>query len=184
MIPCKIDHGCGNTVRNMACFRSLERYSSISDFLFFWLGFYQRGDPNNALSIETSFLSLDLFQEQCNQTFGEGLPASPQVQNVNKYGGWNMNPSNVMFSNGECECTCHTPLITVCPSDMTEISVFCYLRMWNNCFFLFSRPLENNGVGFDRIQFPQKNSIADHPYVSQQKQSLDEIFSLMNLSQM
>ncbi|PPQ80737.1 hypothetical protein CVT25_001857 [Psilocybe cyanescens] len=64
-------------------------------------GFYQRGDPNNALSIETSFLSLNLFQEQCNQTFGKGLPASPQVQNVNRYGGWNMNPSNVMFSNGE-----------------------------------------------------------------------------------
>uniref|UniRef100_A0A8H7XUA3 Serine carboxypeptidase S28-domain-containing protein n=1 Tax=Psilocybe cubensis TaxID=181762 RepID=A0A8H7XUA3_PSICU len=64
-------------------------------------GYYQRGDSNNPLSIETSFLSLELFQEQCNQTFGKGLPASPQVQNVNKYGGWNMNPSNVMFSNGE-----------------------------------------------------------------------------------
>ncbi|KAF8798510.1 peptidase S28 [Phlegmacium glaucopus] len=64
-------------------------------------GYYQRGDPANPLSIETSFISLDLFQQQCNQAFPDGLPSSPQVNNVNKYGGWDMNPSNVMFSNGE-----------------------------------------------------------------------------------
>ncbi|PFH50969.1 hypothetical protein AMATHDRAFT_192255 [Amanita thiersii Skay4041] len=64
-------------------------------------GFYQRGDPNNTLSIETSFLSLDLFQQQCNQVFPKGLPSSPQVQHVNKYGGWKMQPSNVLFTNGE-----------------------------------------------------------------------------------
>ncbi|KAF8887405.1 peptidase S28, partial [Infundibulicybe gibba] len=64
-------------------------------------GFYQRGDPNNPLSIETSFLSLDLFQQQCNEAFPVDLPASPNVANVNKYGGWNMSPSNVMFTNGE-----------------------------------------------------------------------------------
>ncbi|KJA19598.1 hypothetical protein HYPSUDRAFT_44157 [Hypholoma sublateritium FD-334 SS-4] len=64
-------------------------------------GFYQRGDPENPLSIETAFLSLQLFQQQCNEAFPEGLPPSPQVGNVNKYGGWNMNPSNVMFANGE-----------------------------------------------------------------------------------
>ncbi|KAJ7743079.1 serine carboxypeptidase S28-domain-containing protein [Mycena metata] len=63
-------------------------------------GFYQRGDPENPLSIETSFLSLDLFQQQCTETFPD-LPSSPQVQLVNKYGGWNMTPSNIMFSNGE-----------------------------------------------------------------------------------
>lgn len=66
-------------------------------------GFYQRGDPANPLSIETSFLSLDLFQAQCNETFPEGLPTSPAVGNVNKYGGWNMTPSNVLFTNGECK---------------------------------------------------------------------------------
>ncbi|KAF9477070.1 hypothetical protein BDN70DRAFT_995230 [Pholiota conissans] len=64
-------------------------------------GFYQRGDPANPLSIETSFLSLELFQQQCNETFPNGLPSAPLVGNVNKYGGWKMNPSNVMFSNGE-----------------------------------------------------------------------------------
>jgi hypothetical protein len=64
-------------------------------------GYYQRGDPANPLSIETSFLSSDLFQQQCHQTFPNGLPSSPQVNNVNKYGGWDMSPSNVMFSNGE-----------------------------------------------------------------------------------
>ncbi|KAI0782858.1 serine carboxypeptidase S28-domain-containing protein [Abortiporus biennis] len=65
-------------------------------------GFYQRGDPNNPLSIETSLRSLKLFQEQCNTAFPNGsLPASPNVENVNKYGGWTMNPSNVLFTNGE-----------------------------------------------------------------------------------
>ncbi|EIM80278.1 peptidase S28 [Stereum hirsutum FP-91666 SS1] len=64
-------------------------------------GFYQRGDPNNPLSIETSFLSLDLYQSQCNSTFPEGLPPSPAVGNINKYGGWDMAPSNILFTNGE-----------------------------------------------------------------------------------
>ncbi|KAJ6561247.1 peptidase S28 [Mycena vulgaris] len=63
-------------------------------------GFYQRGDPNNPLSIQTSFLSLELFQQQCSETFPD-LLSSPQVQLVNKYGGWNMTPSNIMFTNGE-----------------------------------------------------------------------------------
>ncbi|KAJ7089721.1 peptidase S28 [Mycena belliarum] len=63
-------------------------------------GFYQRGDPTNPLSIETSFRSLELFQQQCSETFPD-LPSSPQVERVNKYGGWNMTPSNIMFTNGE-----------------------------------------------------------------------------------
>ena len=68
------------------------------------IGFYQRGDPNDPLSIETRFLSLDLYQQQCNAAFPQGLPVSPNVGNVNKYGGWNMTPSNVFFTNGECAC--------------------------------------------------------------------------------
>ena len=66
-------------------------------------GFYQRGDPDNPRSIETSFLSLEVFQAQCNAAFPVGLPPSPAVDHVNKYGGWNMSPSNVLFTNGECE---------------------------------------------------------------------------------
>lgn len=91
--------GCGSTALNMASSSSV--CSQLTKFCN-PLGFYQRGDPANPLSIETSFLSLELFQQQCNQAFPEGLPSSPQVGNVNKYGGWNMSPSNVMFSNGEC----------------------------------------------------------------------------------
>ncbi|KAI0352085.1 peptidase S28 [Trametes cingulata] len=64
-------------------------------------GFYQRGDPNNPLSIETSFRSLERFQEECNAAFPGSLPPSPAVEKVNKYGGWNMTPSNVLFTNGE-----------------------------------------------------------------------------------
>ncbi|TBU30170.1 serine carboxypeptidase S28-domain-containing protein [Dichomitus squalens] len=64
-------------------------------------GFYQRGDPDNPLSIETSFRSLERFQEECNTAFPEGLPSAPAVAHINKYGGWNMTPSNVLFTNGE-----------------------------------------------------------------------------------
>lgn len=67
------------------------------------IGYYQRGDPNDPLSIETSFLSLEVFQQQCNEAFKDHLPSWPQVQNINKYGGWDMQPSNVLFTNGECE---------------------------------------------------------------------------------
>ncbi|KAF7370867.1 Thymus-specific serine protease [Mycena sanguinolenta] len=63
-------------------------------------GFYKRGDPENPLSIETSFLSLELFQQHCSETFPD-LPPSPQVQLINKYGGWNMNPPNTLWTNGE-----------------------------------------------------------------------------------
>ncbi|KAJ7577831.1 peptidase S28 [Mycena floridula] len=64
-------------------------------------GFYQRGDPANPLSIETSLLSLELFQQQCDEAFSDSLPTWPQVGNINKYGGWDMTPSNIMFTNGE-----------------------------------------------------------------------------------
>ncbi|KAH8111742.1 peptidase S28 [Phellopilus nigrolimitatus] len=78
----------------------------VTDMSWMWqycseYGFYQRGDPNNSLSIETSFRSLDLFQAECNSTFPEGLPASPAVDHINKYGSWEMTPSNVLFANGE-----------------------------------------------------------------------------------
>ncbi|KAF9035622.1 serine carboxypeptidase S28-domain-containing protein [Panaeolus papilionaceus] len=78
----------------------------VQDLSWMWqycseYGYYHRGDPTNKLSIETSFLSLDLFQQQCNQTFPKGIPPQPRVENVNKYGGWNMTPSNVLFTNGE-----------------------------------------------------------------------------------
>jgi hypothetical protein len=80
----------------------------VTDMSWMWqycseYGFYQRGDPNNPRNIETTFLSLELFQMQCNETFGNGLPTTPQVDHINKYGGWNMQPSNVMWTNGECE---------------------------------------------------------------------------------
>lgn len=71
--------------------------------LIITVGFYQRGDRNNPLSIQTAFASLELFQGQCNRSFEGFIPPSPQTSKVNKYGGWNMNPSNVLWTNGECE---------------------------------------------------------------------------------
>ncbi|TKA73207.1 hypothetical protein B0A49_04241 [Cryomyces minteri] len=64
-------------------------------------GYYQRGNPDNPHTVESRFTSLDLFQAGCNSTFPKGLPASPNVTEPNKYGGWHINPSNTMFSSGE-----------------------------------------------------------------------------------
>ncbi|TKA74399.1 hypothetical protein B0A55_04528 [Friedmanniomyces simplex] len=64
-------------------------------------GYYQVGNPANPHTIESRFISLDLFQSACNATFPVGLPPTPNVAAPNKYGGWHINPSNIMFSSGE-----------------------------------------------------------------------------------
>ena len=78
----------------------------IQDYSWMWqycseYGYYQRGNPENAHTIESRFLSLELFQSQCDETFPVGLPPSPNVAEPNKYGGWYINPSNIMFTSGE-----------------------------------------------------------------------------------
>ena len=64
-------------------------------------GFYQRGNPSNPHTIESRYISLSYFQQGCNDTFPGLLPSSPNVSAPNRYGGWNMQPSNVMWSSGE-----------------------------------------------------------------------------------
>lgn len=61
----------------------------------------QRGNPDNPHTIESRFISLESFQAACNETFPVGLPPHPNVAAPNKYGGWFMNPSNIMWSSGE-----------------------------------------------------------------------------------
>ena len=99
MTPSQTAHGCGSIAPSMV--------RALANLIIFsgphsHEGFYQRGDPSNPLSIETAFLSLDLFQNQCNEAFPDGLPPSPAVDHINKYGDWNMTPSNILFTNGEC----------------------------------------------------------------------------------
>lgn len=78
----------------------------IQDMSWMWqycdeYGYFQRGDPSNPHTIQSSFTSLSLFQASCNSTFPVGLPPSPNVSIPNKYGGWHINPANIMFSSGE-----------------------------------------------------------------------------------
>ncbi|MCJ1238530.1 hypothetical protein MMC14_006520 [Varicellaria rhodocarpa] len=82
----------------------------IQDTSWMWqycseYGYYQRGNPSNPHTVESRFLSLDLFQSACNDTFpddaGDLLPPTPNVAVPNKYGGWAINPSNTMFASGE-----------------------------------------------------------------------------------
>lgn len=78
----------------------------IQDYSWMWqycseYGYYQRGNPDNPHTIESRFISIDSFQASCNNTFPSGLPPSPNIEAANKYGGWHINPSNIMFSSGE-----------------------------------------------------------------------------------
>lgn len=64
-------------------------------------GYYQRGNPENEHTIQSQFVSIDYFQANCNSTFPGLLPASPNVEASNKYGGWLMQPSNTMMTGGQ-----------------------------------------------------------------------------------
>ena len=80
----------------------------IQDSSWMWqycseYGYYQRGNPDNSHTIESKYISLEYFQQNCNDMFAEGLPNSPKVDVPNKYGGWHINPSNTMFSSGELD---------------------------------------------------------------------------------
>ncbi|KAJ4386862.1 hypothetical protein N0V93_009760 [Gnomoniopsis smithogilvyi] len=63
-------------------------------------GFYQRGNPDNPHTIQSQFISLESVQSYCDWLF-DGLNPLPNVTTVNKYGGWNMQPSNTMWTGGE-----------------------------------------------------------------------------------
>jgi len=64
-------------------------------------GYYQVADPNNPVNIVPTYISLAEQQAWCDQMFNNMNPRQPNVTAVDKYGGWNMSPSNIFFSNGE-----------------------------------------------------------------------------------
>lgn len=68
-------------------------------------GFVQGANPNNTRSIQVNALSMDYYlQTFCQKGFPSGaVPPSPDVGAVLKYGGWNMNPSRTMFTNGDAD---------------------------------------------------------------------------------
>lgn len=71
-------------------------YQSCSEY-----GCYKRGNPDNEHTIQSQFISIDYFQANCNSTFPGLLPASPNVEASNKYGGWLMQPPNTMMTHGQ-----------------------------------------------------------------------------------
>lgn len=78
----------------------------VQDYSWAWqycseYGYFQRGNPDNPHTIESSFISLKYFQDNCNLIFPEALPPHPNVSEPNKYGGWHIKPSNTMFTSGE-----------------------------------------------------------------------------------
>jgi len=72
-------------------------YSVCSEF-----GFFQITDSKQK-SFISSLVTLDSKFEMCKSTFKDFVPTRPVVDHVNKYGGWDMNPSRVFFSAGEID---------------------------------------------------------------------------------
>lgn len=64
-------------------------------------GFFQVADPDNPVNIVTTYYTVAQEQEWCDQSFSDAGFKQPNVTAINKYGGWNMTPSNVFFSNGQ-----------------------------------------------------------------------------------
>ncbi|KAI5236529.1 hypothetical protein E4T42_09449 [Aureobasidium subglaciale] len=73
------------------------------------------GNPKNPHTIQSRFVSIDTYQEYCNNTFPGILPSKPDVFKLNRYGGWRMNPSNTMWTAGELD-----PLTALTPASTLE----------------------------------------------------------------
>jgi Serine carboxypeptidase S28 len=82
-------------------------YQSCTEF-----GFFQTFDTKSSHNIVSRFLNLTSYHESyCLATFDlsasnpeSGLiPQNPDVAKINKYGGWTMQPSNVLFTDGEVD---------------------------------------------------------------------------------
>lgn len=74
-------------------------YQTCTDF-----GYFQVANTSSQYNLLSSFINVTSWQEeQCNALFGNftTFPSSPDTQKlVDKYGGWKMNPSQVMFTDG------------------------------------------------------------------------------------
>jgi hypothetical protein len=73
-------------------------YQFCSEF-----GYFQVGDATAQSNIITTLETVDEIQKECNAIFPGMLPSAPQVDNINKYGGWKTNPTQVLFTNGELD---------------------------------------------------------------------------------
>ncbi|KAK5046791.1 hypothetical protein LTR84_007145 [Exophiala bonariae] len=65
------------------------------------LGYAQTANTSNPRNIASSFLNLTTWLNDCHTNFDfPELPETPDTERLLKYGGWNMTPSNVMFTDG------------------------------------------------------------------------------------
>ena len=65
-------------------------------------GYYQVANTSSQYNLLSRFINVAGWQNSnCRDVFGyQQMPGSPDVSLPNKYGGWHMNPSNVMFTDG------------------------------------------------------------------------------------
>jgi len=67
-------------------------------------GYIQGSNPDNVTIVSKYYNYTAVYEEEKTETFTFGpkfLPDQPDVGSLNKYGGWNMEVSNVMWTNGQ-----------------------------------------------------------------------------------
>jgi hypothetical protein len=81
-------------------------YAPWLDILIFIPGFFIANDnPGNNTSIQSAFVNTAASQAECDQYLKKLTLKpidAPQISQVLKYKGWDMHPTQVFFSDGEC----------------------------------------------------------------------------------
>jgi hypothetical protein len=90
-------------------------------------GFFQVSSPGSLFNIQSTFIDVEAVQRLCSKRFPGIVTALPKVDVPNRYGGWNINPSRVFFTDGEREFSSRVhatiPLIALSVDPWRTLSV-------------------------------------------------------------
>ncbi|RPB07747.1 hypothetical protein P167DRAFT_539908 [Morchella conica CCBAS932] len=99
---------CEETINNLSW-----QWQVCSEF-----GAFQVGNASRPESLLPKIESVDSWIEDCVSYFGNGMKNGPNIAPLNdRYGGWDMNPSNVMWNDGEFD-----PWRSVTPHSTTDLA--------------------------------------------------------------
>jgi hypothetical protein len=90
-------------------------------------GFFQVSSPGSPKNIQSTLIDVEAVRYRCSKRFPGIVTALPKVDVPNRYGGWNINPSRVFFTDGECEFSLQVlvtiPLIALSVDPWRTLSV-------------------------------------------------------------
>lgn len=103
----------GYTLADLYDINCLARPSDCKDIMTQWswayqvcseFGAFQASNTTRPANLLSKIESLEDNLEDCKRWFGNAVSNGPNLDPINvRYGGWNMNPSNVLFTDGEID---------------------------------------------------------------------------------